>query len=368
MPYKVRKYGTAVSRWAGLGPYYAMFPVTFADYVIRRYSRPGDVVLDPFAGRGTSLFSAAAQARVGIGVELNPVGWVYSRTKLSPAPQSDVERRLVALGCLSRRFRAEALELPEFFRRCYSAPVRRFLLAARAHLDWRRNRTDRTTTALLLVYLHGKRSGSLSNQMRQTKSMSPQYAIDWWKERELTPPDLDPVEFLRSRLRWRYAKGLPQVTGSHVYLADSTVRLPRLAAQVTRAGRVGLLFTSPPYFDLTNYHYDQWLRLWLLGGRPNALRIGGRHRGKFESRAEYRTLLESTFKSAARMMRRDGCVYVRTDRRKLTYDATRDALVKAFPRHRLFRRRRALDQPTQTRLFGDLTKKAGEVDLILLPS
>jgi hypothetical protein len=222
--------------------------------------------------------------------------------------------------------------------------------------------------ALLLVYLHGKRSDSLSNQMRQTKSMSPQYAIDWWKERGLTPPDIDPVEFLKNRLRWRYAKGVPRVKRSHVYLADSTIHLRRLAPQVIEAGRVNLLFTSPPYFHLTNYHYDQWLRLWLLGGRPNALRIGGRHRGKFESRAEYRALLESTFESAARMMHRKGCIYVRTDRRKLTYDATREALTKAFPRHRILRRRRALEQPTQTCLFGDLSKKAGEVDLILTAS
>lgn len=31
--------------------------------------------------------------------------------------------------------------------------------------------------ALLSVHLHGKRADSLSNQMRQTKSMSPEYAI-----------------------------------------------------------------------------------------------------------------------------------------------------------------------------------------------
>ena len=62
--------------------------------------------------------------------------------------------------------------------------------------------------ALLLVHLHGKRTDSLSNQMRQTKSLSPQYAVRWWDERGLEPPDIDPVEFMKKKLKWRYAKGI----------------------------------------------------------------------------------------------------------------------------------------------------------------
>jgi hypothetical protein len=77
-------------------------------------------------------------------------------------------------------------ELPEFFKLRFAPRVRRFLLAVREHLDWRRNKTDRTTMALLLVHLHGKRADSLSNQLQQTKSMSPDYAIRWWKERRRT--------------------------------------------------------------------------------------------------------------------------------------------------------------------------------------
>jgi len=30
--------------------------------------------------------------------------------------------------------------------------------------------------------------------------------------------------------------------------------------------RVKLVITSPPYLDITDYHEDQWLRLWFLGG------------------------------------------------------------------------------------------------------
>ena len=346
-----------------------MFPVWFADAVVREFTAPGDVVLDPFAGRGTSIFSASVQGRVGVGIELNPVGWVYARTKLSPAPREAVEERIDELGTRTECYCHADDELPEFFKLCFAPRVRRFLLAAREHLDWRRNKTDRTTMALLLVHLHGKRADSLSNQMRQTKSMSPNYAIRWWQQRRMSPPSLDPVSFLMRKLDWRYAKGVPEAAHSHVYLGDSVTRLPQLVARA-RSGEVpcaSLLFTSPPYFHLTNYHYDQWLRLWLLGGPPSAARIGGRHRGKFEGRVAYRALLARVFGAAAHMMKRNGVVYVRTDRRAFTYQTTVEVLGEVFPHKQLLRLARPVQGPTQTQLFGNGRSQPGEVDLILLP-
>ncbi len=70
------KFNTAASRWAGVGPYYAMFPKAFCDAVIENYCKRGDTVLDPFAGRGTALYSAAISGRRALGIELNPVGWI----------------------------------------------------------------------------------------------------------------------------------------------------------------------------------------------------------------------------------------------------------------------------------------------------
>jgi len=206
-----------------------MFPTTFADWVIRSYSAEGDVVLDPFAGRGTSIFSAATQRRIAVGIEINPVGFLYARTKLQPAEIEAVEQRVKVIGQEAKRkaIVETARELPLFYRRCFSSEVRRFLVAARQRLDWRRSNVDRTTMAVILVYLHGKDGAALSNQMRQTKAMSPAYAIDWWKERALSPPEIDPVEFFKSRLIWRYAHGRPECEASSMYLGDSLQVLPR---------------------------------------------------------------------------------------------------------------------------------------------
>jgi len=366
-----KKFGTAERRWAGVGPYYAMFPSAFCDSVVERYTRPGDTVLDPFAGRGTAVFSAAVADRHGIGVELNPVGWVYSRTKLSPADKDQVEKRICSVQGASPRYRAAARELPVFFRHCFSRAVSQFLLCAREVLNWRQSDVDRTAMAFLLIHLHGKSTDSLSNQMRQTKAMAPQYAVGWWKERNLKPPELDPVEFLKKKLEWRYSKGSLQVKTSKVYLGDSTLVLPALRADLSsrKLRRASLLLTSPPYFGITNYHYDQWLRLWLLGGPPNDRRVGtrykGKHRGKFVNAGVYGSLLEAVFKGAARLMKGDACVYVRTDRREPTLSITRAALKAAFPGYQLKRVDRPVKGETQTRLFGHYDPRLGEVDLVL---
>jgi DNA modification methylase len=368
MPKQSTKYGTAAARWEGVGPYYAMFPVAFAEKVIIRHTAPGDMVLDPFAGRGTAVFSAAVHGRRGIGMEINPVGWVYSQAKLQPARQEYVTKRLAEIEKISHRCRGAARTAPSFFRHCYQENVLQFLIAARAHLDWRNSRVDCTAMAFLLVNLHGKRNAALSNQMRQTKSMSPAYAIRWWRERNMRPPDVDPLEFLRKRMEWRYAKGTPELGDSRVYLGDSVRILPHVprywANQHTRAR---LLLTSPPYYGVTNYHYDQWLRLWLLGGPPTSHRIGGKHKGKFENKPQYRQLLLDVFDRSKRLLRRDGIVYVRTDRREITLNTTREVLREVFPNHQLRCKSRPYFRPTQTRLFSHVEPRVGEIDLILTP-
>lgn len=360
------QYNNAAARWAAVGPYYAMFPTSFADDVVARFTQPGDWVLDPFAGRGTAIFSAAASDRHGIGIEVNPVGWLYGATKLTIASRKSVESRLCAVEKAASRA-SEVDNLPEFFTWCFNEDVLTFLLAARSMLNWRTSKIDRTLMAFILVYLHGKRGAALSNQMRQTKSMAPRYAVNWWRERDLKPPALHPGDFLRHRIAWRYARGIPTLTQSHIFLGDCTRRVDGLASRwlQQKIQPAKLLLTSPPYFSLANYHYDQWLRLWMLGGRADANRVGGENRGKFESREAYSKLLFTAFKRASSYLSPDAIIYVRTGSRRETFEATTLSLAKVFPNHRVVAEDRPYLRPTQTRLFGDHEVKAGEVDLVL---
>src|SRR5438552_1107783 len=114
-------FATAVDRWAGVGPYYAMFPVSFAFDVVLKYSARGDGVLDPFAGRASSIYAAAVSERHGLGIEINPVGWLYGHVKLAPADKALVLSRIEFLGERASDVpESDVAKLPEFFRECFS--------------------------------------------------------------------------------------------------------------------------------------------------------------------------------------------------------------------------------------------------------
>ncbi len=50
--------------------------------LIRGYSNRGDIVLDPFAGSGSTLISASKEGRRSMGVELNPVFYEEARKRI----------------------------------------------------------------------------------------------------------------------------------------------------------------------------------------------------------------------------------------------------------------------------------------------
>jgi hypothetical protein len=217
---------TAVARWSTLGPYYAMFPVSFARAAIETLCPVGGAVLDPFCGRGTVPYVARVTGRPAFGIDLNPVGYLFSAAKVDPEPK--MERVIALVSKVAEAVRpADMVPANEFQRSAWSPRILGFLNAARRMLDWRGNRLDRTVMALLLVHLHGKTGNAVSNQMRQSKSMAPEYAIRWWTDRGLTPPGLDPVRYFTDRAAWRYRHGVPTGAKTRIALGDAREVLPR---------------------------------------------------------------------------------------------------------------------------------------------
>lgn len=361
----LKGFSTAESRWARFGPYYAMFPLEFAFDVVNEFSQEGDYIIDPFAGRCSSIYAGGVLGRKSLGIEINPVGWLYGTVKLQPADKEDVVKRLNEIYRKRNYYSKTVERMPEFFRMCYCDEVLKFLLAARKHLDWKESNVDATLISIILVFLHGKLGEGLSNQMRQTKSLGMNYSVNWWKKKKMeVPPDINPYDFILNKINWRYEKGKPTITESVVVLGDSVSELKTISERAIRANmKFSLLFTSPPYCSITNYHADQWLRLWLL----NSKSLIGKHKGRFINKQDYYDLLDNVFRFCSKMMKRKSTVYVRTDKRDFTFNSTLEILKYHFPKHSI----QIIDQPlkkntrTQTKLFGDQSIKPGEVDIVL---
>ncbi len=359
-------YRNSFSRWLRFGPYYAMFPLEFAFEVIEKYSNRGDYVIDPFFGRGTSIVAASVLGRNSLGIEINPIGWLYTKTKLQPASEQRVINRLIEINNYSYKYQKELENQSQFFRLCFCDDVLKFLISARKNLNWKRSKIDSTLMSFILVYLHGKIGEGLSNQMKMTKSMGYNYSIEWWLNNGYDkPPIIDPEYFLKKRIEWRYKNGKPDLNHHKIYLADSSNKLKSISLK-PQSKKYSLLFTSPPYWSITNYHVDQWLRLWMLGGQSFPKSLTDKNKGRFLSKKYYIDLLDMVFKASSKMLKKNSVVYVRTDAREFTFKTTKELLLKHFPKHKQLIKKRPLFNKTQTELFGDKEKKPGEVDIIMI--
>ena len=256
-------------RFHSICPYFAMFPESFVEKWIGLLAKPGDVVLDPFCGRGTTPFQALLMDREAIACDVNPVAYCITKAKVTPPSLSDIRRRITII---EGRFRSEEWEqqrktLPRFFHYAFHPRTLRQLLFLRESLNWRRSELDCFIAALVLGSLHGesqKSNSYLSNQMPRTISTKPAYSIRYWKEKGLRAPERDTFDILRRRATFRFESEPPKKRG--VVLLTDMRELPRKAEAFDRPIRCAV--TSPPYLNVTNYEEDQWLRLWFLGGMP----------------------------------------------------------------------------------------------------
>lgn len=259
-----------------------MFPESFVERHLA-WSEPGDVVLDPFSGRGTTVFTSLLRSRNAIAGDTNPVAFCVSRAKANPPQLKPLLKRIAHLKDQWREGasqRSEECET-EFFRLCYSRTTLDQLLFLRRKLRWRARRVDGMIAALALGCLHGESHRTelcFSNRMPRTISTKPAYSIRWWLAKDSLPPTRDVFKILSRVAEYRYMSPLPRLRGQVVQEDART-----LASRLPEAkGRVSLVITSPPYLDTTNYGEDQWLRLWFLGGgpRPKRASTDDRHRSE----------------------------------------------------------------------------------------
>ncbi len=55
---------------------------SICQFFIKNFSEKGDIVLDPFCGRGTTVLEANQQNRIGLGVDVSPLALEIAKSKL----------------------------------------------------------------------------------------------------------------------------------------------------------------------------------------------------------------------------------------------------------------------------------------------
>jgi len=274
--------------------YLASFPAGLAHAFIARYTRPGDVVLDPFSGRGTTPLQACAEGRIGIGNDLNPLAHLLTAAKVEPPAGRDLEARLAGLRIDWSFEAASWIELSSRVAAGAPAPVpaagsaagpaggtdpvpaevalafhprtlgQLLFVRSRLRLD---EPADRFLAGALVGILHGKRPGYLSEVMPNTFSMAPRYVRDFAARTGFASPERDLFTLLGAKLRRLARDGRPAAPGLALLgdARDAGARARVALGDRGLPGRARLVVTSPPYLRVLKYGYYNWLRTWFLG-------------------------------------------------------------------------------------------------------
>lgn len=255
----------------GYHRYPAKFIPQVAARLIREHSAPGDVVLDPFMGSGTTLVEALVAGRRARGCDLNPAALIAARAKTTPiAP----DRLHVALRRFEQRLAwlTEERRGPTLF-----PPPEPILPLNRERLDWWFPRGQQRSLGTILALIEAEEDPAIRAFLRCAFSHTLKTASYWLMKSSKPTRDRaklalgvpDPVRPLLRHLRKMQRANL---VFWHT-VPDALRRRPQRACDLRLADArrlpwsarsVALVVTSPPY--VTSYEYadlHELTTLWL---------------------------------------------------------------------------------------------------------
>jgi len=242
-------------------PYPARFIPQIPRRAILEYSRPGDLVLDPFAGSGTTLLEASLLDRPSIGVDNNAVAHLVSHAKTVQYVTGDVKALTDFLHDLpsARTFDVIGadVDIPSYKEIDYW-----FDPEAKLDLGYLRERIRSLSepaqtlafATLSSIIVRVSYQDSDTRYAKIEKPYEPGKALKWYKQK------------LSQAIR-----GVQEImnyprANSTTYLAD-TRTIPFVASN-----SVQLVVTSPPYLNAYDYHKYHRHRLHWIDGNVELAR------------------------------------------------------------------------------------------------
>jgi hypothetical protein len=255
--------------------YRACFKPQLPRFFIERLTGPGEVVYDPFMGRGTTPLEAALLGRMPAGNDVNPLSIVMTKPRLNPPRLAEVEARLKEIHV------NEPADMPEDLLAFYHPETLRAISLFKNYLAKRRqtyglDAVDEWIELIALNRLTGHSPGFFS-----VYTMPPNQAVSAKAQRKInekrnqTPPKRDVAKIIlrKSRILLSDLDGsgratLASASKSAKLLTHSADATPEIASN-----SVALVVTSPPFLNVVQYADDNWLRCWFLGVDPKGVRL-----------------------------------------------------------------------------------------------
>jgi hypothetical protein len=234
--------------------YRACFKPQLPGFFIERLTLPGDIVYDPFSGRGTTVIEAALRGRRIISNDINPLSLILTRPRLFIPPLSEVASRLGDVKIDRRagaRTEAQIVSLRTYLA-SHASSGKEDMVDAWCRMVATNRLTGHSKGFFSVYTLPPNQAASQGSQKRinQKRGQTPEYR------------DVAAIILKKSKSLLRGVKtgeiGLLRKAGRDaVFLKEDARRTPAI-----RSGSVQLTVTSPPFLDIVQYARDNWMRCW----------------------------------------------------------------------------------------------------------
>ncbi len=251
--------------------YRACFKPQLPGFFIDLLTKPGEVVYDPFSGRGTTVVEAALKGRKIISNDINPLSRIFTQPRLSIPGPDEIQARLeeIDLSGSGTTRRKNALDLSMF----YHPSTETELSALRDYLS---NRAEKENEDKLDRWIRMAATSRLTGHSKgffSVYSLPPNQAVSQKSQikinerlgqkpdhREVKPRILKKTKSLLRNLKEDQIANLHWASRSALFLEEDSRNTSRIPAS-----SVALTVTSPPFLDIVQYSGDNWLRCWFNG-------------------------------------------------------------------------------------------------------
>lgn len=258
--------------------YRACFKPQLPRFFIERLTQPGDVVYDPFMGRGTTPVEAALLGRVPFGNDINPLSLTFTQPRLCPPTLEQIEARLHELNL------ADYDEFPEDLLVFYHPDTLREICALKKHFLKARAARRPSATAPLDAWLCMVALNRLTGHSPgffSVYTLPPNQAVSLGSQRKInakrhqSPPRREVRKLILKKSKQLLGDVTPEVRETLATVAERArfVNSPAAATAALPARSVTLVVTSPPFLDVVQYAADNWLRCWFLGIDPESVAL-----------------------------------------------------------------------------------------------
>lgn len=243
-------------------PYRGCFKPSLTEFVIGRLSNVGDIVHDPFAGRGTVPLQAALMGRCSFGSDINPLFPLMTRPRLKVVRTEDIFGALNTIDWSAGK--ATRQDLFDYFEPSTLMQIEslRLWLAIHAPLDGKfPDPAADWIQMIALSRLTGHSSGFFSVKTLPPGQMTTIAGQKRMNERYGRVPEAkDLRHIISSKATQLLRDGCVKNDLPHRLEVSSAWSTPWI-----RDAEVNLVVTSPPFADVIDYGHSNWMRAWFAG-------------------------------------------------------------------------------------------------------